>query len=371
VIPASVSAERTASGEAPDASGGRAAATSVPGAKFDRFLLGPAGDLFFFGPGATVLIGGFLLLLQQLGGAARSAAGSLTVAIVFMFVGPHYAATYRRAYASRDIVRDHPWVTLVVPVVLAGLAVLAVRDPARVGLPYFALYVLWSGYHYSGQSLGLAMLYPLRQGQRLNLREKRLISLPLYTSWILSVLGLFRLASPARNAAYEFVRRAYAGPKVASWVTGLGLLALAVSFLGVALVARERRRRGTPLPWPTYAVLSAQVCWFTVGLFQPFVSITLVPVFHGLQYLGLTSWHSCRAPGEGGARRFGVYALVVLALGLAINPGSFALGGRWFAGTDALVLGAAITTWINLHHFLLDGRIWRLRERRVVQSMVT
>ena len=31
---------------------------------------------------------------------------------------------------------------------------------------------------------------------------------------------------------------------------------------------------------------------------------------------------------------------------------------------------AAVTSFVNLHHFLLDGRIWRLRERRVVQSMI-
>jgi hypothetical protein len=29
-----------------------------------------------------------------------------------------------------------------------------------------------------------------------------------------------------------------------------------------------------------------------------------------------------------------------------------------------------VISFINLHHFLLDGRIWRLRERPVVQSML-
>jgi hypothetical protein len=341
----------------------------VAAARFDRFLLGPFADLFFFGPGATIVVAGILLALPLLGAGAVGIAGTVTAALSFMLVGPHYAATYRRAYTSRAVVRAHPWVTLVAPPILIAAALLAVRYPTTVGLAYFGLYVGWSGYHYSGQSLGLAMLYPLRQGARLDPREKRLISLPLYVSWILSLLGLFRLSSSARNPAYEAVRRAYLGPPLPAWGVALGLLVLAASLTGVWTVARARRGRGTPLPWPTYAVLSAQIAWFTIGLYQPLFNILLVPMFHGLQYLGLTSWHASREPGAGGPARFARYLLVVLLLGLVVNPGLFML----FRGSDAgraLLSAAAVTTFVNLHHFLLDGRIWRLRERRVVQSMV-
>ena len=310
-----------------------------------------------------------LLALPHLGAGAAATAGTVTAALSFLLVGPHYAATYRRAYTSREVVRAHPWVTLVAPPILIAAALLAVRYPTTVGLAYFGLYVGWSGYHYSGQSLGLAMLYPLRQGARLDPREKRLISLPLYVSWILSLLGLFRLSSSARNPAYEAVRHAYLGPPLPAWGVALGLAVLAASFTGVWKVARARRARGTPLPWPTYAVLSAQIAWFTIGLFQPLFNILLVPMFHGLQYLGLTSWHASREPGAGGLARFARYLLVVLLLGLVVNPGLFMIFGSSDAGR-ALLSAAAVTSFVNLHHFLLDGRIWRLRERRVVQSMV-
>jgi hypothetical protein len=331
-------------------------------------VLGRTADLFFLGPGATILVAGVMLALEGLG--AASAVAGLALALNLVFVGPHYAATWERAYMSRAIMRAHPWVTLVVPPVLAAAAVAAVRHPGTIGLAYFGLYVVWSGYHYSGQSLGLLMLYPLRQGARLEVREKRLMSLPLYVSWILSVLGLFRLASPARNPAYEAVRRAWSGPPLPGWATALGVAALAASFAGVVWVARRRRLRGQPLPWPSYAVLSAQVIWFTAGLFNPFFSITLVPIFHSLQYLALTSWHACNGKGAAGPRRFAGYALVTLVLGLGINPGLFALFGHGHAAGDVLVISAAVISFVNLHHFLLDGRIWRMRERRVVQSLV-
>lgn len=224
---------------------------SASGARFDRFLLGPLLDFVCFGPGATLLVAGLLLSLQRMGGAAADVAGTLTVSLVLLLVGPHYAATYRRAYASLAVVRAHPWVTLAAPPILIVAAIAAVRHPMTIGLCYFALYVGWSGYHYSGQSLGLAMLYPLRQGQRLDLKEKRLLSMPLYMSWVLSVLGLFRLSMPARSAAHELVRRAYCGPPLAAWVAAIALASLAGSTAGVVVVARRRSHRGVPLPWPT------------------------------------------------------------------------------------------------------------------------
>jgi hypothetical protein len=348
-----------------------ALAPAAPHSAFDRFILGRAPDFVFFGPGATIAVAGLLLTLPRLGAAGSAAAGTLTVVLSLLLVGPHYAATYRRSYTSRAVVAAHPFVTLAAPPILLAAALLAFRYPTTVGLAYFGLYVGWSGFHYSGQSLGLAMLYPLRQGARLEPREKRLISLPLYVSWILSVLGLFRLSSTARNPAYEAVRRAYLGPPLPGWAVALGFAVLAASLSGVVIVARARRARGMPLPWPTYAVLSAQIAWFTIGLYQPLFNITLVPMFHGLQYLALTSWHASREPraGAGGLGHFARYVLVVMLLGLVVTPGLFLI----FRGADAargFVAAAAVTSFVNLHHFLLDGRIWRLRERRVVQSMI-
>jgi hypothetical protein len=54
-------------------------------------------------------------------------------------------------------------------------------------------------------------------------------------------------------------------------------------------------------------------------------------------------------------------------MGFAINPGLLAL----FAPADAArgpVIAAAVITVINLHHFLMDGRIWRMREKRNAQA---
>ena len=324
-------------------------------------MLGAWADFAVLGPGFTLATSALLAALAATG--HLSVASTIAFALTLMFVGPHYAATYRRAFASPAILRAHPFVTLVAPVLLLGWAVAAVHWPRSAGFALFALYVAWSGYHYSGQSLGLAMLYPLRQGARLAPREKRLVALPLYLSWLVSLLGLFRVGVAARNPAYELTRAALASSPLPGWVLGAGVLAIAGSLSSVAVLAARRRRAGTPLPGAVWAVVATQLLWFGIGLWNPFFNVVLVPIFHGAQYLAITSWHQARGRS---AAYFALYVVTVLALGVVISPGFAALGRAW--GGSGPVVAAAVVAFLNLHHFLMDGRIWRLRERKVAES---
>lgn len=330
-------------------------------------MLGAAWDFMLLGPGATLLVSGLYFALMSVGQAA--AAALMATGLSLFLLGPHYAATYRRAYASADIVRAHPVVTLAAPVALVAAALLAIRSPHGFAPFYFLAYVAWSGYHYSGQSLGVTMLYPLRQRARLEPREKRLLSLPLYVSWIVSLIGLARVGAAARNPAYEIVRDTFTPASLPAWAVAALLLPLAASFAGVAVVARARSRRGQPLPLACYGVIAAQVIWFGGGLFFPFFSIGLVPIFHSLQYLALTGWHYTRGERARSLPAFTAYVVVVLALGLVINPGLLILFVPAGSSASAATSAAAVITAINLHHFLLDGRIWRMREARVAKAL--
>ncbi|HSZ82283.1 MAG TPA: hypothetical protein VLA14_08375 [Polyangia bacterium] len=329
-------------------------------------ILGRAWDFLFLGPGATVLVSALYVGAVVLGRPGMST--TLVATLSLLVLGPHYAATYRRAYGSFDVLRAHPAVTLVAPVFLVAAAVLAVRSPTGFGPFYFLGYVAWSGYHYSGQSLGITMLYPLRQRARLDAREKRLLAAPLYASWLVSLIGLAHAESGARNPAYAIVRDHFVPVNLPTSVLFALLAPLLLSFGGVAVVARERRHRGVPLPLACYGVIAAQVSWFGFGLFFPFFNIALVPVFHSLQYLALTGWHFTRGPRAPGLVSFAAYVLVVVALGVVINPGLLVIFAPSGTSTLGPTVAAAVISAVNLHHFLMDGRIWRMRERRVAEA---
>jgi hypothetical protein len=331
-------------------------------------VLGAAWDFLLLGPGATLLVSGLYAGLIAAGRPA--AASALAAGLSLVVLGPHYAATYRRAYFSRDVLRAHPVVTLVAPVLLVAAAWLAVRSPGGFGPFYFLGYVAWSGYHYSGQSLGVAMLYPLRQRARLDPREKRLLALPLYVSWLVSLVGLAGAAGAARNPAYGIVRETFAPLTLPGWAVAALVLPLLASLLGLAAVARARRRRGVPLPAACYGVVAAQMIWFGFGLYFPFFNIVLVPVFHSLQYLALTTWHHTRGEKARSLGSFAAYVFTVLLLGLVVNPGLLILFVPAGPAAHAATCAAAVISAINLHHFLMDGRIWRMREAKVARAFV-
>ena len=289
-----------------------------------------------------------------------------------MFVGPHYAATYQRAYSSLDIVRAHPLVTLAVPPLLAVAAVAAVRHPATVGLAYFGAYVALVRLPLLRPVAGAADALPAAAGGA----ARRPREAPVLAAALRVVAAVGAGAVPARGLGAQPGLRggapAWDGPPLPGWATLLGLARAGGELRGRGGGrARRQPRAGVPLPWPSYAVLSAQVLWFTIGLFHPFFNITLVPIFHSLQYLALTSWHACHGRGAAGPRRFAGYvARDACSSASRSTPACSCCSATGAGRADGLLVSAAVISFVNLHHFLLDGRIWRLRERRVVQAMV-
>jgi hypothetical protein len=53
-----------------------------------------------------------------------------------------------------------------------------------------------------------------------------------------------------------------------------------------------------------------------------------------------------------------------------LNIRNYLIGPAGLPYLDLFFMTAAVATCLNLHHFLLDGRIWRMRERAVLQTML-
>ena len=75
---------------------------------------------------------------------------------------PHFSATVYRLYRSPDNVRRYPVTAVGLPLILFGAVGASFWQP-NVIAPYFLmLFLLWSPYHYSGQTIGLTMVYARR-----------------------------------------------------------------------------------------------------------------------------------------------------------------------------------------------------------------
>src|SRR5262245_52964707 len=102
---------------------------------------------------------------------------------------PHYAATWERAFGSRERFGAYRLYTVHLTVVLALTLIAAHLAPVLVPL-IFTLYVTWSPWHYSGQNFGLLLLFARRRDAAPDGEERRLLRWGFaasYAVWLLAV----------------------------------------------------------------------------------------------------------------------------------------------------------------------------------------
>ena|SRR5271168_2523680 len=346
------------------------------------WIYGPALDLIVGcgGWSAPLLLVAFL--------ATKSHAQQWSVAFYFLallFNYPHFMATVYRAYHTREQFEKYRIFTVHMALLLVVAGVLAHKLP--VLLPWlFTLYVCWSPWHYTGQNFGLLMMFTRRAGLAPERSERRALYAAFIASYVLLMLSFH--TGPSTD---EMVLSLNIPARLAFWPKA----ACAVFFLGCGgwVLARFWRRgasssgsgepagrRGVVLAAPVTLFLS-QFLWFVfpVGLEltsklqvpQTRYSTGILAVLHSTQYIWITSYYQrreSRAAGQS-AWRFGGYFATLVAGGIALFiPGPWIVSRLFHADFAASFL--TFTALVNIHHFILDGAIWKLRDTRVAALLI-
>src|SRR6267378_4033725 len=299
-------------------------------------------------------------------------------AVAFYFLAllcnyPHFMATVYRAYHTRTEFEKYRIFTVHIALLLALAGVIAhVWYPL---LPWiFTLYICWSPWHYTGQNFGLLMMFARRSGLAPSSAERNAIHLSFIASFLLLMLSF------------------HTGSSGDALILSLGLPArvtlparavLAVFFVGAsgwALVSMARRSSLRAILAPlTLAV--TQFLWFLlpamIELFsghevpQTRYSSGILAVLHSAQYLWITSYYQEREAHERGdvKWRFSRYLLTLIAGGIALF-----IPGPWIASrifhADFATSFLTFTALVNIHHFILDGALWKLRDSRVAAFLL-
>lgn len=342
-----------------------AAAVSLPVAAVPPFLrlgrtfVNPVFDLLLIGGGLSLVF--TALLLPATRGPVELFLAPWMAFLVLFSNSAHFAASTVRLYTKPGALRDLRFLTLGFPLVVLAVLSLAVAYGEGLGSKLLALYLTWSPFHYSAQAYGLSLMYAYRSGCSFTTGEKRLIRvgcLAPFLALLVSArgIGLDWFAGPgsALAGAELGALRIQLGSALA-WLT---LAAPALVFLRLALT-----RRAT-LPLISLCIVVSNGVWLvTLNRMAAFAFAT---VFHGLQYLAIvTIFHvkdRVRAPGNSRgwayhAASFYLACLVVGYLLFQIWPFAYVLLGFGLA-QSALVVVAII----NLHHFIVDAYIWKLRQ---------
>jgi hypothetical protein len=319
--------------------------------------------------GASLLVLPALLLLVP--GSLRTFAGSSLVLLGVLFNWPHFIASYFLLYASKQSVVRHPFAAIHVPLLLGVYTLVAVIVAGRHPLPANLLVVASGVYlarHYTGQAWGMMASFAHVEGVSFSPGERRLFRLDLNLLMGWHVIWAFRqsarLISPALEAP---VARVYAW---SFWLLGL---ALAVGLAGLAGFAR-RNHRLPPLrvllPWLAIHV------WY-LAMARDASALFIVQIAHALQYLSFPMRVQINRAGGGprvnwkrAAMVWGSWILIGLAVFEGLEPlfraGFEATGGE---GSLPVVLSSTVISAIALHHYFVDGALYKLRNPDVRRDL--
>lgn len=288
---------------------------------------------------------------------------------------PHFSATNFRLYRSQHNRAQFPVTAYVLPaVVMAGIA-LTLSYPA-LGAPYLvALYAIWSPYHYAGQTIGLTMLYARRHDVAISPGLRRWLFVFCYATFISALLPAVGGGDSA-----EFFAIRHAGYSLPTWTRDVALIVVVVSALvSTVTLFLWARREGRTVPTGVLVPLASHAVWFLFTDVSPWV-VFAIPVAHSIQYL-FVAWmmqlkenldDTKSAPSARNAVREsvrwylanvtgGIMLYVVLPLVLAVIYDGVL---EWY------VVYGIVAAWLNIHHFFVDGVIWKLRRRDVASPLM-
>jgi tetratricopeptide (TPR) repeat protein len=315
-----------------------------------------------------------LLFLAYYLAKADSHAWSLAFYFLALFFNyPHFMATVYRAYHSREEFTKYRIFTVHVALLLGVAGILTHLWYAL--LPWlFTLYICWSPWHYTGQNFGLMMMFARRAGISPTDRERRALHQAFIASYVMLMLSF------------------HTGPSGDSLILSLGLpsaltvpvrAALGVFFVIAAVWAlASMAKRGGLRTIVTPMVLAlTQFLWFLLPMLVELISGSEVPqtryssgilaVLHSAQYLWITSYYQKREALAAGKTnwKFSAYLLTLIAGGIALFiPGPWIVSRLFHADFAASFL--TFTALVNIHHFILDGAIWKLRDSRIASLLL-
>lgn len=367
---------------------------SFPGAIARRgdaaatWLYGPTIDLLL-GAGVAYLVAVPLLVVLDHRGLMGSWPVTTTALLSLFVAGPHYGATILRVYDRREDRQHYALFAIWATAVLAGLFVVGLHH-ILVGSILVTLYLTWSPWHFSGQNYGLSLMFLRRRGVQVDARTRRFLSASFVLSFVLSFLILHSAATTltgpmSSESVFQF--RSLGIPKEATRLAiRLTALAYVFTLAGAGLLLLRRARPVELLP--VACLVLTQALWFALPAALPIVAGVRLdgPAFaalwlsaaHSAQYLWVTSFYASQQAREqagprGTDRKLALPTWWVRAqlAGSAVTLFPALVFAPRLLGTVPWDNGLALllVSVVNIHHFVLDGAVWKLRDKRVARLL--
>jgi hypothetical protein len=304
------------------------------------------------------------------GSVLNHTAALVSVYLAVVVNWPHFSATNHRLFRRRSNLREYPLTAFAVPLVVLGGVLASFADPVAIAPFFLKIFLLWSPYHFSGQNVGLSLLYAKKAGFEFRSWERRGLAYFVFSTFLVTSLqgevaggasSYYQISLPVFNLPSEFAS--------GGWYLLYGSAAVCV----FALLRRVLNREDLP-PLICLVPPLAQWSWFIVGWRVPSFYY-FVPMFHSLQYL-LVAWAMHLSERKRELEPTRGFAWKQTVQWVAINVvGGIAL--FWalpqlavWRGIALPLATAVLIAAVQIHHFIVDGVIWRLRNPQVAGALV-
>ena len=282
---------------------------------------------------------------------------------------PHFMASYRIIYRSRDMIMRHKWASIYVPAILVAYSALALWEAQTSPVLVVILVSVSSAYlawHYTGQVWGMMASYAYLGGARFENSERLLIrtGLRILLAWQVTWFLYTQLRDPS------VVRPLYvlisAGTIVAFVLGAIGIL-------------KMRLRTGKFPPARALVAWLAIFSWYAVMARDP-KALFWIQIAHALQYLAfpirVEMNRSAQEP-TGSARRVGMHMVLygagLLAVSLivarTVPASAMSVVGNIFGEEPGRAAPILILMIINIHHYFTDGVIWKISNPEVRREL--
>ena len=282
---------------------------------------------------------------------------------------PHFMASYRLVYRSRESILRHKWASIYVPLILVAYIAVALLEAQESPVLVVVLVSVSSAYlawHYTGQVWGMMASYAYLGGAGFEKVERTLIrsGLRILLVWHVTWFFYTQLRDPAR------VRPLY------MLVSAGTLVAFA---LGVAGLIRMKRRIGKFPPARALVAWMAIFVWYAVMARDP-KALFWIQIAHALQYLAFPIRvelnRTAKATAQTAARvgiHMAIYGGVLLGasylIAQVVPASAMSVVGNIFGEEPGKVAPVLILMFINIHHYFTDGVIWKISNPEVRKEL--
>lgn len=301
------------------------------------------------------------------------------IALTILINSPHFMSSYRTLYVSKADILENRWSTLIIPCLLFGVLLVGAFSSAQAtiyGWLIFAssLYLAW---HYTGQAWGMVASFGHLHGVRFRNAERLAIRFGMRA--LLALHLLYALSGRLPPAGWI---------EPATYIKAYGIafqtvcLAVALGFGAGAWAFIKAHRRGPQIP------IRAVIPWLALFVWYPFWhfipgGFLWVQLSHALQYLAfplrveVNRYAAQAEPGRPSPMQKRMRVLVVyLALvlvGAVVLSGpplaAQAFGNGWYSTPNARAIFIAFTNCIAIHHYFIDGAIWKISNPKVRKEL--